>query len=170
MRFNLHLCLAMVCPAAVAAPGTPSLCLASEKIAFTCSIKGKILSVCTSAQLTGSSGTVQYRFGTPAKLELEYPAAPRSPKGVFWSSVAMYSGGGEFRIRFKNGAAEYLIFDSSIRTGFGPEGNQTEFSSGVITKLRGKVTSTRSCGKPAFVDSDVLGNFPQEEFDYDARP
>ena len=52
-----------------------SLCAKNERIIFSCPIKRppKIVSVCASKDLTSDRGYIQYRFGLPAKVELEFP-------------------------------------------------------------------------------------------------
>jgi hypothetical protein len=52
-----------------------SLCQASEQTIWSCAVatKNKIASVCASKDLTADSGYVQYRFGIPGKVELEFP-------------------------------------------------------------------------------------------------
>jgi hypothetical protein len=52
-----------------------SLCSRNERIIFSCPIKrpAKIVSVCASKDLTSERGYIQYRFGLPAKVELEFP-------------------------------------------------------------------------------------------------
>ena len=52
-----------------------SLCAKDERIIFSCPIKrsAKIISVCASKDLTSDRGYIQYRFGLPAKVELEFP-------------------------------------------------------------------------------------------------
>jgi hypothetical protein len=52
-----------------------SLCAKDERIIFSCPVKRpeKIVSVCASKDLTSERGYLQYRFGLPGKIELEYP-------------------------------------------------------------------------------------------------
>jgi hypothetical protein len=52
-----------------------TLCAKDERIIFSCPIKrpAKIVSVCGSKDLTSNRGYLQYRFGLPGKVELEYP-------------------------------------------------------------------------------------------------
>lgn len=52
-----------------------SLCAKDERIIFSCPVKrpAKIVSICAAKDLTGDRGYLQYRFGLPGKLELEYP-------------------------------------------------------------------------------------------------
>jgi hypothetical protein len=52
-----------------------TLCAKSERVIFSCVLRrpAKIVSVCASKDLTRDTGYVQYRFGSPAKIELEYP-------------------------------------------------------------------------------------------------
>ena len=63
---------------AVTQPGAPqpnSLCAKDERIIFSCPVKrpAKIVSICASKDLTSERGYLQYRFGLPGKIELEYP-------------------------------------------------------------------------------------------------
>ena len=59
-------------PAALQA-GT--LCAKSERVIFSCPIKRplKIVSLCGSKDLSSDRGYLQYRFGLPDKIELEFP-------------------------------------------------------------------------------------------------
>lgn len=54
---------------------TNTLCAKSERVIFACVLRrpAKIVSVCASKDLTRDTGYLQYRFGSPAKIELEYP-------------------------------------------------------------------------------------------------
>jgi hypothetical protein len=69
-------------PSATASTGSPqpalqpnSLCAKDERVIFSCPVKrpAKIVSVCASKDLTSDRGYLQYRFGLPGKIELEYP-------------------------------------------------------------------------------------------------
>lgn len=60
----------------IARPLQPNtLCARTERVIFACVLRrpAKIVSVCASKDLTRDTGYVQYRFGSPAKIELEYP-------------------------------------------------------------------------------------------------
>jgi len=52
-----------------------TLCDRNERVIFSCPIKrpAKIVSVCASKDLTSERGYLQYRFGLPGKIELEFP-------------------------------------------------------------------------------------------------
>src|SRR5712671_7874378 len=52
-----------------------SLCAKDERIIFSCPVKrpAKIVSLCASKDLTSERGYLQYRFGLPEKIELEFP-------------------------------------------------------------------------------------------------
>jgi hypothetical protein len=56
-------------------PLSPSLCNRDERVIFACLLKqpAKIVSICASKDLTGETGYLQYRFGSPGKIELEFP-------------------------------------------------------------------------------------------------
>jgi hypothetical protein len=52
-----------------------TLCAKTERVIFACVLRrpAKIVSVCASKDLTRDTGYLQYRFGSPARIELEYP-------------------------------------------------------------------------------------------------
>lgn len=52
-----------------------TLCAKTERVIFACVLRrpAKIVSLCASKDLTRDTGYVQYRFGSPAKIGLEYP-------------------------------------------------------------------------------------------------
>lgn len=54
---------------------TSTLCAADERVIFSCGLRqpAKIVSVCASKDLTSEKGYLQYRFGLPGKVELEFP-------------------------------------------------------------------------------------------------
>jgi hypothetical protein len=52
-----------------------TLCATDERVIFACLLKqpAKIVSVCAAKNLTSETGYLQYRFGLPGKIELEFP-------------------------------------------------------------------------------------------------
>jgi hypothetical protein len=62
-------------PAEAGSVQVTSLCTKGEKIVFSCPLKRstKIVSLCSSTTFTKTQGYLQYRFGVPGKVELEYP-------------------------------------------------------------------------------------------------
>jgi hypothetical protein len=52
-----------------------TLCAKDERVIFSCPIKrpAKIVSLCASKDLASDRGYLQYRFGLPEKIELEFP-------------------------------------------------------------------------------------------------
>lgn len=62
-----------------------SLCAKDERVIFSCPIRrpAKIVSICASRDLTSDRGYLQYRFGLPGKIELEYPKARTGTQSKF---------------------------------------------------------------------------------------
>ncbi len=52
-----------------------SLCAEGEQIVFSCQLKRatKIVSLCASLDLDKERGYLQYRFGVPGRIELQFP-------------------------------------------------------------------------------------------------
>lgn len=140
------------------------LCKAEEKVIFSCPTKAKkIIALCASPNFSAKAGTLQYRFGTPTKVELQYPETPQPAAGKFFASQTGYSGGGELRVRFKNGSVDYFLFDRTIRTGFSGT-NNPEFTSGVIVRTSKGVTTIKCTDDDGFKAS-ASELLPNEEFD-----
>ncbi|MDE2362706.1 MAG: hypothetical protein KGM42_08500 [Hyphomicrobiales bacterium] len=61
-----------------------TLCDPTETSAFSCALKtsGKIVSLCASADLGKTTGYLQYRFGTPGKVELAVPGERTGTPGL----------------------------------------------------------------------------------------
>ena len=132
---------------------------------FQCDLKGKRLSLCASRDFSANGGTLQYRYGVPAKIELRYPESPQPARERFFFSSTAYSGGGEAHIRFRNGDYEYILFDRTVRTGFGGGPNNPEFTSGVVTRRKGTTVSRRLCSNSGSIVSKAYEDLPKEEFE-----
>lgn len=98
-------------PSSQTAPS--SLCAANEQIIFNCSLKkpAKMVSLCASRDLSKTRGYLQYRFGVPGKIELEFPKDRQRTqqafryKHYFRAQVDMTS------ISFSVADYEYSVFD-----------------------------------------------------------
>ena len=122
------------------------LCSTEETLLFGCDSGPKMISVCASPGFSATTGYVQYRFGTPGKIELSYPEKLSPPNGHFWLSSTGYSGGAEAHLRFTNHGVTYAVFDRTVRTNFTPgEPNDPEFSEGIVVRLPGKKATSRLC-------------------------
>lgn len=80
-----------------------SLCLEQETDEFSCKLKTKFVSVCSTDNLQ------IYRFGLPSKIELELSSE---------SAIEHYgfSGGGERVMTFYNGKYSHVVYSRTVRT------------------------------------------------------
>ena len=97
-----------------------SLCRPAEQPLFQCALGSKQVAVCSS----GAPGriAVQYRFGTPGRIELAYPADPNLGPGTLKWAYAGFSGGGGMQIHFEQAGTQYVLYSNMVRTGFGSDG------------------------------------------------
>jgi len=90
-----------------------SLCAKDERIIFSCPIKrpAKIVSVCASKDLTSDRGYIQYRFGLPAKVELEFPKERNGSQQKFQYRHYFRARVDETEISFTVNGYEYQVTD-----------------------------------------------------------
>lgn len=92
-----------------------TLCLKDEVDYFSCPVKGgKILSICSNlaeVDISGPDSWVQYRFGTPNKVELAFPSEKAESFSRFEGHV--FAPRGELmestELRFMNGRTYYTV-------------------------------------------------------------
>ena len=125
-----------------------SLCRVPETPLFSCKVGTRVVSICAppqSEQAQGErtpgeparSGAV-YRFGRPGHIELELTGLHYAEQG--------FAGGGETQIHADTPTHRYIVYDSIVRTGFGPDGlHYPQAASGLVVQSGGKVVSNRAC-------------------------
>jgi hypothetical protein len=98
----------------LAAPQPNTLCAKDERVIFSCPVKrpAKIVSLCASKDLTGDRGYLQYRFGLPGKIELEYPKDRQGTQQKFQYMHYFRAQVDETEISFQINGYEYQIFDT----------------------------------------------------------
>jgi len=90
-----------------------SLCAKDERVIFSCPVKraAKIVSVCASKDLTNDHGYLQYRFGLPGKIELEYPKDRQGTQSKFQYTHYFRAQFDMTSINFTIDGYEYSVFD-----------------------------------------------------------
>ena len=93
---------------------TDSLCAKDERILFSCTVKrtAKIISLCSSRELDKERGYLQYRFGLPGKVELEFPQGRQGTQQQFHYSHYFRYQVDLTEIKFQIDITEYSIFDT----------------------------------------------------------
>ena len=96
-----------------AKPQTRTLCAADERVIFSCMLKqpAKIVSMCASKDLTNEKGYLQYRFGIPGKIELEFPTARAHAQQQFEYSHYFRARVDMTEINFTVNGVSYSVFD-----------------------------------------------------------
>jgi hypothetical protein len=91
-----------------------SLCAKDERVIFSCAVKrtSKIVSLCASKDLTSDRGYLQYRFGLPGKVELEFPKDRNGTQQKFQYMHYFRAQVDETEISFQINGYEYQIFDT----------------------------------------------------------
>jgi hypothetical protein len=98
-----------------------SLCAKTERIIFSCLTKrsgvkpavasSKIASLCASLDLDKQRGYLQYRYGRPGKLELEFPSSRTGTQQMFQYTHYMRYQVDLTEINFEIDGYQYQIFD-----------------------------------------------------------
>jgi hypothetical protein len=112
-----------------------TLCAKNERVIFSCPIKrpAKIVSLCASKGLTSNQGYLQYRFGLPEKIELEFPKerAGTQQKFQYWHY---------FRARVDRTAIDFSIngYQYEISDDYEGEEKPEQTFYGVVVTAPGK--------------------------------
>ncbi|HEV7746415.1 MAG TPA: hypothetical protein VGO56_15570 [Pyrinomonadaceae bacterium] len=90
-----------------------SLCAGTERIVFSCLTKraAKIVSLCASRELTKEQGYLQYRYGLPGNVELEFPNSRTGTQQQFQYTHYMRYQVDLTEINFAIDGYQYQIFD-----------------------------------------------------------
>ena len=96
----------------VAPPST--LCARDERVIFSCPVRkpARIVSVCASKDLTNDRGYLQYRFGLPGKVELEYPKDRKGTQEKFQYTHYFRARVDLTEINFTIDGYQYQVFDT----------------------------------------------------------
>jgi hypothetical protein len=90
-----------------------SLCTKDEKVVFSCPLRRstKTVSLCSSQKLTKDAGYLQYRFGLPGKIELEFPDNRADSLKAFKYSHYFRAKVDSTEISFSRNGYTYSVFD-----------------------------------------------------------
>jgi hypothetical protein len=90
-----------------------TLCAKDERVIYSCPVKrpAKIVSICASKNLTSDQGYLQYRFGLPGKIELEYPTDRKGTQQKFQYTHYFRARFDLTSINFNLDGYEYSVFD-----------------------------------------------------------
>jgi hypothetical protein len=105
-----------------------TLCEKSEEIYFSCQIEKKILSICASGNISPKNGYVQYRYGAPGHIELEYPSQPVPPKGKITISDISEGNVSFTHLKFKHQGYAYVVYQGFPTGLYIKKGKRTIFN------------------------------------------
>lgn len=138
----LGLALAMTAPGPASAA---TLCKPAEQVYFSCSTGHRIASICGMAD----GRSLQYRYGTPQKLDMAYPAPGTPPARVFFGGEWMFAGGGGAWLRATRGTYSYTVLSAIGRWGKNGAGKTT---AGIVVMKNGKDIADIACKTPKTAD------------------
>ena len=136
-----------------------TLCAKDERIIFSCPVKkpAKIVSICASKDLTSERGYLQYRFGVPGKIELEFPKDRKGTQEKFQYTHYFRAQFDTTSINFTIDGFEYSVFDD-----YNGEEKPAVSSQGVSVTAPGKPKEVSFVcrTKPKVDYSDLQAVFP----------
>ncbi|MGH9906047.1 MAG: hypothetical protein ACRD8U_10770 [Pyrinomonadaceae bacterium] len=98
-------------PGHVMPPRATSLCRKDEQVLFACkTAASKIISLCGSKELEEKKGYLQYRFGKPGALELQFPEKLENTQSAFRYDNYFRAQVSRTHLRFDNGGYRYELF------------------------------------------------------------
>jgi hypothetical protein len=100
-------------PKSASATQPNTLCAQGERVIFSCALRqtAKVVSVCASQDLTNEKGYLQYRFGRPGKIELEFPKDRANTQQQFEYSHYFRARVDLTEINFTVDGVSYSVFD-----------------------------------------------------------
>lgn len=108
-RISLFIVVLSIC-SSIYADAEVTNCKSDEDIYFSCALaNGKIVSVCAKNNIEPTRGYVQYRYGMPEAIELEYPGKKVAPKGIFYVVNADEGSAHLSSLKFKIGRYLYRV-------------------------------------------------------------
>jgi len=138
-----------------------TLCEKDEQVVFSCPIRrpAKIVSLCSSKELTKDRGYLQYRFGLPGKIELEFPKQREQTQAAFKYSHYFRAQFDLTEISFSQDGHDYAVFDD-----YNGEQKPVRHEQGIkITQPNGKEITLACHGKAKAQYGDLADVFPEPE-------
>lgn len=149
----LKFALLVVLVLTMAPPPPRSLCTSDEKVIFSCTLKSsRIVSLCSSRELTKDAGYLQYRFGLPGKIELEFPKEREKSQQAFKYSHYFRAQVDLTEISFTSDGYQYSIFDD-----YNGEERPARTAQGVKVTPPNTREVTLNCRDRAKADYGILG-------------
>lgn len=98
----------------VNAKSNQSLCTLEEQEVFSCSLKKKIVSLCSTRELSATTGHLVYRYGIPGQEpEIIYPSDQTIPKNAFSASFEFWAKGSLSSVAFRRESYLYVVYNRS---------------------------------------------------------
>jgi hypothetical protein len=155
MRWDRRALACALAACTAAAPAQESLCTAGEAVVFSCHAGSKTVSLCRPTALRGQ---LAYRFGTPGRVELAYPAAAVPAARGFEVATRPLFGGGVTTLRFQSGAYRYEVYS---KTGRADDAGRTPATEdGVIVSRNGQTVRHLACDDGGAGFRESLGWLP----------
>jgi hypothetical protein len=120
---------------------TPSHCTPGETVLFSCQLERtkKIVSLCSSSDLSPTAGYVQYRFGPPGNVEIMVPPTNARPSGFYILSHTQQIRSSLYELSFNLGKIGYTMSRQFV----GADDSQDSVS--LIAKKSGKALFSDLC-------------------------
>ena len=101
------------------AAAAASLCTTHEDTLFDCPSGSKRIAICASRPWSAGTGWVQYRYGTPNKIEIKVPAdaALDTPTKTIVVGLKTLAGGGMEYVHFRSGRYRYSVYSAEAEGG-----------------------------------------------------
>jgi hypothetical protein len=143
------------------------LCSKNEETVFNCITGTHVASICVSITPNKDGDFMQYRFGTKASVEFQFPNSKANYENPFLLSSTSFGGGGESHLRFTNDNYEYIVYERTTKGKSDMNGIRPSiFGSGIFVKKDGKRLKEYKCAdaENSGISSFVYDSLPREAF------
>jgi|GEM_PF-3378634 len=160
--------LSLCCMALSCASAHPSTLCGADEPLFECQTSLGIVALCGVSNVENKNIKLQFRSQAAGSREVVYPEASKLSAGKFYSSETSYSGGGEERIRFVYGNANYIIYDKLVQREDKSGVREPLMEAGLLKVESDKVVSNEKCfNGTETISKSAKGAAQDEDFNYD---
>jgi hypothetical protein len=140
----------------------PTHCATNDRIVFSCATDHKVVSVCSSGDLSRYGGSLSYRFGPLGRPEISYPSSGEY-RDVVKAGRWVFAGGGGAWLAFHRSPFRYIVYSAVGRGWHEKAGLAVDKDGRLLINLRCRGTPVSELGPDFFSSARI----PDDDVPFD---